>query len=282
MDRSLETLPEPQLNARRFGARSLCALTDDALFKACGVRIAFTGRDGGVSEGPYRSLNLGSHVGDDACAVRANRAALLEALGAPSARLIVPNQVHGDAVVVVDDPAPAAVGRAADAARAGADAVVVAVPRTAALLCFADCAPVIAVSPSGAFAVAHAGWRGALAGVAARAVRHLAQTCERQGGCADPSRFNVYIGPHIGAECFETGDDVRARFRERYGDACLAGERAVDLDRALAASLAEAGVVPNRIANARVCTVCRSDEYFSYRAEGGVCGRHGAIAFKEE
>ncbi|WP_241158154.1 polyphenol oxidase family protein [Adlercreutzia sp. ZJ138] len=282
MGRMLDALPQPHLNARHFGARSLCVLTDDALFDTCGVRIAFSSRDGGVSESPYRSLNLGSHVGDNPQAVQENRAVLLEALGAADVRLIVPNQVHGTTVVVVDNPSAAAFDRATDEAQEGADAIVVAVPRTAALLCFADCVPVIVVSPSGAFVVAHAGWRGALAGVAACAVQQLVHACERQGGCTDPSRYNAYIGPHIGAECFETGDDVRARFRERYGEACLVGERNVDLDRTLAINLGEAGVSPDRIAHARVCTVCRSDEYYSYRAEGGVCGRHGAIAFKED
>ena len=58
-------LPIPQITARRFGARCLPALTDDALYERTGVRVAFTGRAGGVSEGPYSSLNLGNHVGDD-------------------------------------------------------------------------------------------------------------------------------------------------------------------------------------------------------------------------
>lgn len=97
-----DSLPAPHLTARRFGARRLLLLTDEALFECAGVRIAFTGREGGKSSGPYSSLNLGSHVDDDPAAVEANRAILLDALGAGDTRLIVPNQVHGDTIVRID------------------------------------------------------------------------------------------------------------------------------------------------------------------------------------
>ena len=82
-----EQLPIPQMTARRFGARCLPALTDEALYERTGVRIAFTGREGGVSLAPYASLNLGNHVGDEPEAVERNRALLLEHLGiSPSDR----------------------------------------------------------------------------------------------------------------------------------------------------------------------------------------------------
>ena len=142
-----DSLPAPHLTARRFGARRLLLLTDEALFECAGVRIAFTGREGGKSSGPYSSLNLGSHVDDDPAAVEANRAILLDALGAGDTRLIVPNQVHGDTIVRIDDTASAALDAACRRAADGADAVAVAVEGVAALLCFADCVPVIVVSP---------------------------------------------------------------------------------------------------------------------------------------
>ena len=92
-------LPIPQITARRFGARCLPALTDDALYERTGVRVAFTGRAGGVSEGPYSSLNLGNHVGDDPASVERNRMLVLEALDAADVPLVVPSQVHGEVVV---------------------------------------------------------------------------------------------------------------------------------------------------------------------------------------
>ena len=277
----LEPLPAPLLTARRFGARRIPALTDDALFNRTGVRIAFTGREGGESGDPYGSLNLGGHVGDDPQAVAANRSILLDALGMQGVPLIVPNQVHGDRVVIVDDPGPAALDAARLQAAEGADALVVTADEVAALLCFADCVPVIVVSPSGRFAVVHAGWRGVENGIAAKATRLLAEADGASGQPADAGAFSAYVGPHIHAECFETGPDVRERFATRFGSPCVRDERHVDLLEALAVGLAEAGVARDRIADAGACTMCAPDTYFSYRASGGVCGRHGAIAYRK-
>ena len=122
-------LPIPQITARRFGARCLPALTDDALYERTGVRVAFTGRAGGVSEGPYSSLNLGNHVGDGPASVERNRALVLEALDAADVPLVVPSQVHGEVVVELDDASPEALDAAREAALAGADALVATVPR---------------------------------------------------------------------------------------------------------------------------------------------------------
>lgn len=274
-------LPIPQITARRFGARCLPALTDDALYERTGVRVAFTGRAGGVSEGPYSSLNLGNHVGDGPASVERNRALVLEALDAADVPLVVPSQVHGEVVVELDDASPEALDAAREAALAGADALVATVPGIAALLCFADCVPVIVVSPTGRFAVAHAGWRGVENGVAAKAVRALARADAAELGEDAASGYNVYVGPHIHASCFETGAYVRKRFEDRFGSSCIPDERHVDLLEALTVGLEEAGIDRARVADAGVCTVCSCDEFFSYRAAGGICGRHGAVAFRK-
>ena len=158
-------LPKPTLQARPSAGLSF--LTDEPLFVATGVRLGFSRRQGGVSEPPYDGLNLGDHVEDDPMAVAENRALLLDAAGLGSTRLLTLNQVHGDVVLALDDDAAAAWEEVTRAGAAGADGVAVAVPDVTALLCFADCTPVIVVSPSGAYAVAHAGWRGALAGIPA-------------------------------------------------------------------------------------------------------------------
>ena len=263
-------------------------LTDDALADTLGVRIAFSGRAGGVSEPPYDSLNLGSHVGDDARAVEANRAALAHALGADGCPIVVPNQVHGVNIVTIDAADAAAVEAASAAAREGADALIVGTPNAAALLCFADCVPVILVSPAGSFAVVHAGWRGAVAGIAGSALRQLALHDARAlgGGEAEARAIaaasNAYIGPCIRRECFETGADVRARFEGAYGEACLFGSANVDLPRAVSIDLVRAGADVARICDAGVCTMCAHDRYFSYRASGGTCGRHAAFAVRKE
>ncbi len=263
----------PVLIERELG--SVSALTDEALFEACGVRIAFTGRDGGVSTGPYASLNTGDHVEDDLSCVLQNRAIVLEALGFAGAPLVVPKQVHGVEIVKVGAPddVPGAQAQAA----AGADAVLVEAPGVGALLNFADCLPLILVAPSGRFAVVHAGWRGALAGIAGKAVRELAQA-QGEGSAAG---FNAYIGPHIRSECFETSEDIAARFADAYGADVLADSRHVSLARVVSVDLARAGVSHDRIADAGICTVCNSDRYFSYRAAAGNCGRHAAVAIRK-
>ena len=269
-------LPKPTLQARPSAGLSF--LTDEPLFVATGVRLGFSRRQGGVSEPPYDGLNLGDHVEDDPMAVAENRALLLDAAGLGSTRLLTLNQVHGDVVLALDDDAAAAWEEVTRAGAAGADGVAVAVPDVTALLCFADCTPVIVVSPSGAYAVAHAGWRGALAGIPAKAVEALAALDARAGRAADPSEYNAYIGPHIRSECFECGEEVVDAFLEEFGACAVADPRHVDLSAALAADLVRAGLDPARILDAEVCTKCHPDEYFSYRASGGVCGRHGAIA----
>lgn len=275
-------LPLPHLDARRFGARRISMLTDDALAAATGVRVAFTARGGGVSEGAYSALNLGSHVGDDPAAVACNRALLLEALDAAGAPLIVPNQVHGDAVVSVEAADADSVDRARRLVAEGADAVMVAAAEVAALLCFADCASVIVVSPTGRFCVAHAGWRGAVAGIAGKAARLMALGDADELGVDAAAAYNAYLGPHIRSECFETGSEVRERFERAFGASCIPDERHVSLAEALRVDLVRAGLSPERIFDAGACTACRSDEYFSYRASGGVCGRHGAFAMRRK
>lgn len=278
------SLPAPSLEARTLD--SLHILTDDALALKTGVRVAFTGRSGGVSAAPYDGLNLGSHVGDDLSAVNENRRILLRALGAEDARLVMCNQVHGTDLVEIYHDGEGELAAACERALspAGADGVVVGLSGVAALLCFADCAPVVIVSPTGRFAVAHAGWRGAVAGIAGKAARTLAArdlACHSFESAEEAlAQYNAYIGPHIHEECFETGEDVSARFREAFGETCLTDARHVSLARALEVDLVHAGLVAWRILDSGVCTVCSHEDYFSYRASGGVCGRHGALALR--
>ena len=257
------SLPFPVLDALPLGARRLVVLTDEALFENAGVRIAFTGREGGVSTGPYYSLNCASHVGDDIESVMRNRRIVCEAAGVPDARLVVPQQVHGTDLVW-------ATGQEHDFE---ADGVLVGISGVAALLNSADCLLLIIVSPSGKFAVVHAGWRGAVAHIAAKAACELA--------CGDDvliSECNAYIGPHIRSECFEVGLDVEARFKEEFGSAVVPVPRHVSLAAAVFADLVAAGLSPDRIADARICTKCNSDRYFSYRAASGEYGCHCAFA----
>lgn len=275
METTLE-LPLPHLSKGRFA--SVSALTDESLFERTGIRIAFTERSGGESTGPFESLNLGSHVHDDPACVKRNRARVAEAFGVSPDRMIVPRQIHGDTVVVVDRGDAQALERARIEAAAGADALIIEASRVAGLLCYADCVPIVIVSPSARFAVVHAGWRGVLNGLAAKTVRRLAELDASDGFGPTEGCMNVYIGPHIRVECFETGEDVRAQFVDAFGDSCAPDRTHVDLTQALRIGLSCVGA--ERIVDAGVCTVCDNDHYFSHRAQDGIAGRHGAFAVR--
>ena len=276
METTLE-LPLPHLSKGRFA--SVAALTDEALFEQTGIRIAFTERTGGASVGGFASLNLGDHVDDDPECVKRNRSLLAEAFGVDPGCMVVPRQVHGSRIVRVGGADPAEVLRARTEAAEGADALVVEGSDVAALLCYADCVPIIVVSPSRRFAVVHAGWRGVVAGIAEDAVRLLVRLDAEEGFDSTEADLNVYLGPYIHAECFETGSDVRARFVERFGGECALDEHHVDLGAALRIGLGAVGVV--RIADADACTVCENERFFSHRAQGGRAGRHGAFAVRK-
>lgn len=278
-------LPDPELTKGRFA--SISAYSDEALYATTGVRIAFTTREGGVSEGPYASLNLGSHVKDDLANVQENRRRVQQAFACEDAPLFVPNQVHGDVVLGLGDPenidAPLTPDQARELAlqaQDGADGLVVHASNTAALLCYADCVPVIIVSPTGRFAVVHAGWRGVDNLISVKAVRSMAYADEALLGANAASTYNVYIGPHIGPECFETGADVHARFVSQFGEACAFDGSHIDLAEGIRIQLDQAGVSRSRICDLAKCTVCENREFFSYRGQGGTCGRHGAFAVR--
>ncbi|MGN0301983.1 MAG: polyphenol oxidase family protein, partial [Anaerotardibacter sp.] len=206
-------LPVPTLAEGRFASISL--YTDEALFAQTGIRIGFTTRHGGVSEGSYDSLNLGSHVNDDVACVEKNRTLLKKALGVPSAGLVVPNQVHGDVSYLIDSPD---LHQAQQEANEGVDALILAVPQVMGLLCFADCVPVIIVLPTGLVAVIHAGWRGVENCISAKTLTRMldwewekhkdthASIPAEKFKAVLASGANVYIGPHIQGECFETSE----------------------------------------------------------------------------
>ena len=285
-------LPLPVLDALPMGAHRLKVLTDEALAHACGVRIMFTDRSGGVSAGQFSELNLSPDVGDDVLAVERNIQIVREAAHAEAAGLIALEQVHGTRVVTVDasgetggptDGRPAAglvqdpMEIAGGCGRQKADGVIVSGLDAAVLLISADCPLVVVVSPSGRFAVLHAGWRGAVAGIAGKVVTRLAHA-----DSYTPADFNAYIGPHICTDCFEVGEDVAHRFVEAFGPASVPRERHVDLAQAIATDLANRGMNVSRILDANLCTSCHSHRFFSYRATGGACGRQGVFVVRSQ
>ena len=247
---------------------------------SCGrVRFAFTERTGGVSQAPYTSLNLGTHVGDDPAAVAENRRRVLVALGIEDAllNLLVPNQVHGDRVVTVT-PENASTPEALETIRAdiagstGADAIVCTAPNIPVLLCFADCVPVV-LTCGDAFAVVHSGWKGTYARIAAKAAKALATAADRP-----TSDISAFIGPHILGDEYQVSADLLQMFSEQFATIDKNAERTLDLSACIRQSLEEVGVLSCEIHDPRLSTVRQNDRFFSYRAEQGTCGRHAAVA----
>lgn len=253
----------------------VCVWTDPGLART-GVLVAFSERLGGVSVAPYDSLNLAAHVDDDPKAVNANRDRLLGALGLGSlrGRLVTAGQVHGHhihEVREVDAGAGAHVsGRPPIPAT---DALMTTLPDIPLLLMYADCVPVVLVAPppSTAVCVVHAGWRGALAGLPGKSARELAHLA----GC-DIVSVRAYLGAHIGACCYEVGEDILSQFRTTF-DTIGAVVGGLDLASALRESLVRSGVAEESIAELGVCTRDHTDRFFSYRASA-ITGRHGALA----
>jgi polyphenol oxidase len=165
-----------------------------------GIRHAFFTRRGGVSDGPFASLNCGFASGDEAERVRANRARAMAGLGMAASSLTTVRQVHSAAVVTVTEPGP-------HVAATPADGLVTARPGiTLGVLC-ADCAPVLLADPqAGVVGAAHAGWRGALQGIVEATVAAMADLG------ASPRRIVAAVGPCIAEPSYEVGPDMEAQF----------------------------------------------------------------------
>jgi YfiH family protein len=218
------------------------------------ARVLFTTRYGGVSEGPYASLNLGKRTGDDPRAVAANLARLRGRIGVPIARCA---QVHGRDVMRLTD--------LTDGARPQADGIATNLRGVAALVITADCLPVALHAP-GAVAMVHAGWRGLAGGVLDEGVAAL-----RELGATGP--ISAAIGPGAGGCCYEVGEEVR----EAFADVPQAAHgRNIDLTAVARAKLLAAGVA--EVQDAGICTIC-DERFFSHRRDRGTTGRQGGVAW---
>jgi YfiH family protein len=223
-----------------------------------GYRVAFTTRVGGVSEGPYASLNLGRKSGDDVERVDENRRRACEVIGAELERLALNYQVHSARVVRA---APGIRGEHADGLWTDERHLPI-------LAMSADCLPIVvarAETTAPAVAVLHVGWRGLLEGIVASGVHAL-------GG----GELTAAIGPGIGPCCYEVGEEVAAPFRERFGDDVVRGRR-LDLWTSAERALHTAGV--ERVERFDRCTACEPETFFSHRRDRGRTGRQGVIAY---
>ncbi len=229
-------------------------------------------RHGGESPPPWASLNVGGTVGDDPQRVWRNLARAFAALGrAPESRYET-WQVHGADVVVADAP------RNPNRPYEQADVILTANPEVTLAMRFADCVPVLIFDPvRRVLALVHAGWQGTVKRAPAAAVQAMR---ERFG--SDPQDLLAAIGPSIGVDHYEVGEDVVAQVRAVFGDRAPAllpqpnGRVHFDLWAANRLTLTQAGV--RHIEIAGLCTACHLEDWYSHRAERGRTGRFAVLA----
>jgi YfiH family protein len=234
----------------------------DNISRIPGVVHGVSTRFGGVSQGRCASLNVSYSVGDTKDNVDENLRRVATALDTGRDRLFAAYQVHGREVTVVEpDTEP----------RPRCDVLITRSPDKTLMLRFADCTPVLLADPKRhAVAAVHAGWRGSAVRAAAAAVEAL-----RQAFGSDSRDIVAGIGPAIGPCCYTVGQDVVAAFGDRPH---LFNEGKLDLWEANREALVEAGVEPDNIELARICTRCASERFFSHRANGGQpAGRFAAL-----
>ena len=246
--------------------------------------VAFSTRAGGVSDGPYASLNLGVLTDDAPAAVAENRCRLCATVGADPTRATMARQQHGATVLCAE---PRGIVTPGATGYPECDGLWSDVPGQAMLLLTADCLPIAIARTSWdggsprhpALVLLHAGWRGLLAGIVEEGVRALrtapgADLGARNYGSIARTPLRAAIGPAIGPCCYEVGDDVAGRFRSAYGTGVLHGRR-LDLPAVAEAALRAAGVA--EVDRLDRCTACAPELFFSHRRDAGLTGRQGVI-----
>jgi YfiH family protein len=229
-------------------ARALRLVVDEEALGR-GILVGFTDRDGGVSTGRFASLNLSGSVGDRLEDVIENRLRVAAAAGVDPASLRFCRQVHGTVIRPVD--------RFDHAGSDTADGMVTSSTGLVLGLLTADCAPIVLVGDR-RVGVVHAGWRG------------LAQGIVEEGVAAVGPVWRAWVGPAIGACCYQVGQDLIDAFRAR---GLPVGRGRADIREAARAALLRAGV--RRVQVMHTCTSC-DRQYFSYRRDG-LTGRQGTF-----
>jgi YfiH family protein len=224
--------------------------------------VHFSTRGGGVSEGPFASLNLGIRTEDEPARVVVNRQRLCTAVDVDPDGATMAWQRHGAIVRRAEPRGVVTPGTVYD----HCDGLWSDVAGQGMLLLTADCLPIALVRTNGTgpgLGILHAGWRGLLAGIVGIGVRTI-------GGAGAAA-----IGPSIGPCCYEVGEEVSEPFAEAFGrDVVRDGK--LDLWTAAERALRAAGV--DRVDRFDVCTACDATRFFSHRRDGGNTGRQGVIA----
>jgi YfiH family protein len=228
-----------------------------------GAEVVFSTRQGGVSDGPYESLNLGLLTGDDRSRVIENRHRFAADAGLEPERVAMGWQVHGTDVNEWSGPDPDAAFLDPQGGHLKVDGHLTRQPRLGLLVLVADCLPV-ALAGDGAVVILHCGWRGLAGGIIGKAAAML----------RDGPPTAAAVGPGIGPCCYEVGHEVAAEFADYIG--AVSG-RMLNLRAIASAQLRAAGI--QQVEHVDLCTSCCEDLFFSHRRDNGVTGRQGGMVW---
>lgn len=228
--------------------------------------------------GAHAERDMGFKGGVGPGSVIRGRELACRVLGADLSRLTVAQQVHFGRAVLVEEGDVGRGSRAHEDAISDADGMVTDVPGAVLMILTADCLPVVLCDPRGRVGAFHAGWRGALAGIAQNTVRLMIG----RGG-STPAELIAVLGPAIRKCCFEVGLDVAERFELASGNmkqqtvVTREGRAFVDLPAFVKGELVAAGLKERNIIDVGLCTCCLPELFYSYRRDGRLIGSQGAM-----
>jgi len=262
----------------------LAYLTIPAFEKTGMVKHCFTTRIGGVSRGIYNSLNTSDDKEDPVENVHRNLKLVCGAVGIDYSNLVFSDQTHEDNIRVVSI-ADLGKGISVPNDIKNTDGLMTNIPGIPLITFYADCVPLFFLDKENkAIAVVHSGWKGTVQKIGVKTIRQMTEVYGTK-----PEDCLAGIGPSIGPECFEVGQEVADQFTESFGTRPHIikplgnGKYMVDLWAANKLMLMEMGVPENNITISGLCTKCREDLFFSYRRDKGRTGSMSAIMeLKEE
>lgn len=238
------------------------SMMDSGIFQAVFTRI------GGISSYPWSTLNLGGTVGDLPQHVAQNLTRILKVSDISLDSIAQIRQIHSSQVIIIDRPSDG---------EFNGDAMITNQPGINLLMRFADCVPIIFFDPRvQAVGIAHAGWKGTVKQVA----KHTILKMNQEFG-TKPEDLIAGIGPSIGPDHYEVGEDVisevKETFPEHWTELLVSSSSGVKFDLWKANQLLILGAGVKKIEISEICTACNTSEWFSHRAESGKTGRFAAI-----
>lgn len=241
-----------------------------------GISHFITTRHGGVSTGAFASMNLGEYSGDEAAAIQENREILSKEIGIPAGQIFAPFQTHEDHARVLDGHFLRMSPEERKTYLYGVDSLVTDLSGICVAVSTADCVPLLLYAPDRkVVAAVHAGWRGTVLKIATKTVNLMVDRYD-----CDPGMMFAGIGPSIGPEAFEVGDEVMDAFdasgfdmeRISWRDR-ITGKGHIDLWETNRSLLLDAGLSPDRVEVSGICSYTHYHDYFSARRLGIKSGR---------